>query len=311
MRTICEFPESIAVSLSDVVSQPDVGDIELLVLATVAPAGSETTALARRLGKPTETVRAAVVRLAQAGLVEATGDSVTLTRTGRLAAANVRKSRPTAGEGTPATTIDLSEVSRFIGSLWPVDTQRAAAEQAARAELLASDADRETVVQLLSEAFSQGRLTSDELEHRTATALAARTYGELDDVLHGLGGLQRPGRSHPCVRPSSGWSPCSPRRSCWSARCSSLSEATQVTTSAESSSSSCCFPGCSRSGGGPGREAEPGSRSSHDGLDAGRGPGPAPSGSTGGCDRRTRRAARRGRRADRPWAPHPRWRLRR
>ena len=197
MRTICESPGSIAVSLSDVVSQHDVGDIELLVLATVAPAGSETTALAQRLGKPTDTVRAAVARLVQAGLAETTGDSVTLTRTGRLAAANLRKSRPTAGEGTPVTTIDLSEVSRFIGSLWPVDTQRAAAEQAARAELLASDADRETVVQLLSEAFSQGRLTSDELEHRTTTALAARTYGELDDVLQGLGGLQRPGRSHP------------------------------------------------------------------------------------------------------------------
>jgi DNA-binding MarR family transcriptional regulator len=197
MGTICEFSRSIAVSLSDVVSQPDVGDIELLVLATVAPAGSDTTTLAQRLGKPTETIRAAVSRLVQAGLAETTGDSVTLTRTGRLAAANVRKSWPTTAEGTPVATIDLGEVSRFIGSLWPVDAQRAAAEQAARDELLASDADRDTVVQLLSEAFSQGRLTSGEHEHRTGRALAARTYGELDDVLQGLGGLKRPDRSHP------------------------------------------------------------------------------------------------------------------
>lgn len=197
MRAICEFSGSIRASLSDVVSQPDVGDIELRVLATVAPAGIETTTLAQRLGHPIETIRAAVSRLVRAGLVETTGDSVTLTRTGQLAAVNVRKSWPATAEGTPVTTIDLSEVSRFIGSLWPVDAHRGVAEQAARDELLASDADRDAVVQLLSEAFSQGRLTSDELETRTATALAARTYGELDDVLQGLGGLQRPVRSHP------------------------------------------------------------------------------------------------------------------
>jgi len=197
MSTICEFSRSIAVSLSDVVSQPDVGDIELRVLATVAPAGSETTTLAQRLGRPTETVRAAVARLVQAGLVEATGDSVTLTRAGHLAAANVRKSWPTTAEGTPVATIDLGEVSRFLGSLWPAHAQRAAAEESAWDELLASDADRDTVVHQLSEAFSHGRLTSGELEHRTARALAARTYGELDDVLQGLGGLQRPVRSHP------------------------------------------------------------------------------------------------------------------
>ena len=36
-----------------------------------------------------------------------------------------------------------------------------------------------------------------ELEQRTGAALSARTYGELDDVLHGLGGLPRAVRSHP------------------------------------------------------------------------------------------------------------------
>ena len=71
-------------------------------------------------------------------------------------------------------------------------------------ELLASDADRDGVVDLLSEAFSHGRLSSDELEQRTGRALAARTYGELDDVLHGLGGLPRTVRSHP-VRKVAFW----------------------------------------------------------------------------------------------------------
>ncbi len=57
---------------------------------------------------------------------------------------------------------------------------------------------------LLSDAFSQGRLSSSEFEHRTGRALSARTYGELDDVLEGLGGLQRPVRSHP-VRKAVFW----------------------------------------------------------------------------------------------------------
>lgn len=198
MATIRAPFTSITVSLSDVGSQPDAGEIEFLVLGTIAPAGSKTTTIAQRLGQPAETIRATVSRLVQAGLVETTGDSVTLTQTGRLAAANVRKSWPTTGApGNPVPTIDLSEVARFIGSLWPANAERAAAEETARNGLLASDADRDTVVHLLSDAFSQGRLSSSELEHRTGTALSARTYGELDDVLQGLGGLQRPVRSHP------------------------------------------------------------------------------------------------------------------
>ncbi|MGH3331724.1 MAG: DUF1707 domain-containing protein [Nocardioidaceae bacterium] len=180
------------------VSQPDVGEIEFLVLSTLAPAGSKTTTIAQRIGQPAETIHAAVLRLAQAGLVEATGDSVTLTQTGRLAAANVRKSWPATGAaGSPVSTIDLGEVARLIGSLWPRDAERAAAEETARDGLLASDADRDTVMHLLSDAFSQGRLSSSEFEHRTGRALSARTYGELDDVLEGLGGLQRPVKGHP------------------------------------------------------------------------------------------------------------------
>ncbi len=97
MTTIRDPLISIAVSLSDVVSQPDAGEIEFLVLANVAPAGSKTTTIAERLGEPAETIHAAVLRLAQGGLVEATGDSVTLTQTGRLAAASVRKSWPDHG----------------------------------------------------------------------------------------------------------------------------------------------------------------------------------------------------------------------
>ena len=52
--------------------------------------------------------------------------------------------------------------------------------------LLASDADRDQVCRRLSTAFSEGRLTSPELDERTSRALAARTYGDLEDVMVGL-----------------------------------------------------------------------------------------------------------------------------
>jgi hypothetical protein len=45
--------------------------------------------------------------------------------------------------------------------------------------MLASDADREQVVEILTAAFVQGRLTIDELRVRVGLALASRTYGEL------------------------------------------------------------------------------------------------------------------------------------
>jgi Domain of unknown function (DUF1707) len=45
--------------------------------------------------------------------------------------------------------------------------------------MLASDADREQVVEILTTGFVQGRLTIDELRLRAGLALASRTYAEL------------------------------------------------------------------------------------------------------------------------------------
>ena len=57
----------------------------------------------------------------------------------------------------------------------------------------ASDADRDAVLADLSEHFQAGRLTGDEFEDRTARALAARTWGELGDLLQDLpAGRARP-----------------------------------------------------------------------------------------------------------------------
>jgi hypothetical protein len=52
--------------------------------------------------------------------------------------------------------------------------------------LLVSDAERDQVCRRLSAAFSEGRITSPELDERTSRALAARTYGDLEDVMVGL-----------------------------------------------------------------------------------------------------------------------------
>jgi hypothetical protein len=46
----------------------------------------------------------------------------------------------------------------------------------------ASDDDRERVVAVLREAYSEGRLTLDEFEDRTSAAYAARTWGELREL---------------------------------------------------------------------------------------------------------------------------------
>jgi hypothetical protein len=60
--------------------------------------------------------------------------------------------------------------------------------EARRDARLVSDAERERVCELLSEAFGEGRLTSTDLDERTSRALAARTQGDLENVLEGLSG---------------------------------------------------------------------------------------------------------------------------
>jgi hypothetical protein len=53
-------------------------------------------------------------------------------------------------------------------------------------QMKASDADRDAVLSDLSEHFQAGRLTAGELDDRTGRALAARTWGELGDLLQDL-----------------------------------------------------------------------------------------------------------------------------
>jgi hypothetical protein len=54
------------------------------------------------------------------------------------------------------------------------------------AEMRASDSDRDAVVSDLSEHLQAGRLTAGEFDERIGRALAARTWGELRDLLADL-----------------------------------------------------------------------------------------------------------------------------
>ena len=191
-------------SLCDVLSQPDAKVMELLVLASLKSAASPVTALAQQIEQPVEVVRAAVARLETSGMVETTDDSATLTPAGEQEASHILTSWPSTAAADLLSTIDLSPVTRLVGSLWPADAERAAAQQQERAGLLAADADRDAAVQRLSAAFAEGRLSAAELESRTGSALSARTYGDLDGALQGLGGVAREARSHP-VRKAVFW----------------------------------------------------------------------------------------------------------
>ena len=67
------------------------------------------------------------------------------------------------------------------------------------AQMKASDSDRDAVVSDLSEHFQAGRLTAEEFDERTGRALAARTWGELRDLLADLPATQ-PGPRAPAMR---------------------------------------------------------------------------------------------------------------
>jgi hypothetical protein len=61
-----------------------------------------------------------------------------------------------------------------------------------RGMMRAADADRDRVVEVLTTAYSEGRLSKDEYDARVEYALAARTYGDLDRVAADLPGPAAP-----------------------------------------------------------------------------------------------------------------------
>lgn len=183
------------------------GEVESRVVAALAAAGTcSTVELTESLGLTTSSVHATLVRLVQSGLVHAEDGRVGLTPAGHARADELGGTAGVAAPGTgdraasgvPGTTIDLAEIGRAVSALWTSSAGSASvtwsspqtvAAARRRDALLASDADRDAAVHVLADALSVGRLTSAEFDDRTDRALAARTYGELDAVLEGLGGL--------------------------------------------------------------------------------------------------------------------------
>jgi len=68
----------------------------------------------------------------------------------------------------------------------PVGLPRAFAAGGGRGKTRASDADRDNVVEFLSVAYSEGRLSRDEYDDRLESALSARTYADLDQIVTDL-----------------------------------------------------------------------------------------------------------------------------
>ena len=63
--------------------------------------------------------------------------------------------------------------------------------------MLAGDADRDRVAEVLKDAFAEGRLTQDEYEQRVGRLYKARTYQELDLLVSDVPRPVRPGAPVP------------------------------------------------------------------------------------------------------------------
>jgi Domain of unknown function (DUF1707) len=80
--------------------------------------------------------------------------------------------------------------SPAAATLWELPGTRYLSWRAMRGHhsLRASDADRDAVVDRLRDAAGEGRLEHDELEQRVHSALRARTYGDLAELVADLPG---------------------------------------------------------------------------------------------------------------------------
>jgi hypothetical protein len=174
-------------TLGAVSAQSSLGRYQRLVLDAIGHSARTPQELATQLDEPLPDVHRALVGLVEAGMAEAHDGRVWLTEAGRLLL---------TAQASPSD--DLVDVARALGTSWAAHAAHASAERKLATDaLLASDEDRDRAVQQLAEAFSQGRLAAAELDERTGRALAARTHGDLDAALAGLGGLSHPVARHP------------------------------------------------------------------------------------------------------------------
>jgi hypothetical protein len=173
------------------VGEDSLNELELVLLA-IPPSGATVAEVAARADRPVDQLWREIERLELAHQVEILGDRVRQTRRGAATVEAMRRQSGVSAGAEAAGSFDLTPIAELVEAWASGNQRRAAQKEAARDALLASDADRDMVGRLLADAFAQGRLNQIEFEERTSQALAARTHGELDGVLRGLGGLQQP-----------------------------------------------------------------------------------------------------------------------
>ena len=86
------------------------------------------------------------------------------------------------------------------------------------ANLRASDADRDQIVERLRHAATEGRIAAEELEQRVSAALKARTYGDLEATVADLPRDRErsgPRERTPARRAAAGWALTAVRSNPW------------------------------------------------------------------------------------------------
>jgi len=80
----------------------------------------------------------------------------------------------------------IADQERGLRTTVPPVIRSAGRTRAERGKMRAADADRDRVVEFLNTAYSEGRLSKDEYDARLESALSARTYADLDQLVTDL-----------------------------------------------------------------------------------------------------------------------------
>lgn len=104
---------------------------------------------------------------------------------GRFGATTVTSFQFGMSRSTPGD--EWADVGRLASEVWTTaQTARKTESSHRRGRLRVGDVERDAALQSLHHAFGDGRLSQEELDSRTDTALRATTRAELDSVLHDL-----------------------------------------------------------------------------------------------------------------------------
>lgn len=183
------------------------------VLQAVDAGMTSVVGLAVALNTDVPSVRGALDTLVAGGLLslpDASNDEVALTaagakvirtpgakqvETGRFGSTTVTSFRFSTSRSTPGD--EWADAGRLVSEAWTTaQTARKTESSRRRGRLRVGDVERDTALQSLHHAFGDGRLSQEELDARTGTALRATTRAELDSVLHDLPTEQRPRSRH-------------------------------------------------------------------------------------------------------------------